>query len=112
MLDAMTAEHVEVARAKGLSASAASCSSTCCAPRLIPVITILAVNIGWLISGSVVVESVFSVAGLGHAAGACSVHARLPGDPGSDRSCSRFMVLGVSLLADLAYAFIDRRVRP
>ena len=37
----------------------------CCAMRRSPSITVLAVNIGWLLSGAVIVETVFSIQGLG-----------------------------------------------
>lgn len=110
MLDAMTAEHVEVARAKGLS-EARILFKYVLRAAAIPVITILAVNIGWLISGSVVVESVFSVAGLGM----LLVHAVSTRDYPVIQGLTvvfALLVLGVSLLADLAYALIDRRVRP
>lgn len=110
MLDAMTAEHVEVARAKGLSESRVLFKYVLRAAA-IPVITILAVNIGWLISGSVVVESVFSVAGLGM----LLVHAVSTRDYPVIQGLTvvfALLVLGVNLLADLAYALIDRRVRP
>ncbi|MCA3130686.1 MAG: ABC transporter permease [Rhodocyclaceae bacterium] len=110
MLDAMTAEHVEVARAKGLSESRVLFKYVLRAAA-IPVITILAVNIGWLISGSVVVESVFSVAGLGM----LLVHAVSTRDYPVIQGLTvvfALLVLGVNLLADLAHALIDRRVRP
>ncbi len=109
MLDAMTAEHVEVARAKGLSESRVLFKYVLRAAA-IPVITILAVNIGWLISGSVIVESVFSVAGLGM----LLVHAVSTRDYPVIQGLTvvfALLVLGVNLLADLAYALIDRRVR-
>ncbi len=110
MLDAMTAEHVEVARAKGLS-EARILFKYVLRAAAIPVITILAVNIGWLISGSVVVESVFSVAGLGM----LLVHAVSTRDYPVIQGLTvvfALLVLAVSLLADLAHALIDRRVRP
>lgn len=109
MLDAMTAEHVEVARAKGLSESRILFKYVLRAAS-IPVVTILAVNIGWLVSGSVIVESVFSVAGLGM----LLVHAVSTRDYPVIQGLTlvfAVMVIGVNLLADLAYALIDKRVR-
>jgi peptide/nickel transport system permease protein len=109
MLEAMTADHVEVARAKGLSERRILFRYVLRAAA-IPVITILAVNIGWLISGSVVVESVFSVSGLGM----LLVHAVSTRDYPVIQGLTvvfALLVLGVSLLADIAYALVDRRVR-
>jgi peptide/nickel transport system permease protein len=109
MLEAMTADHVEVARAKGLS-EARILFRYVLRSAAIPVITILAVNIGWLISGSVVVESVFSVSGLGM----LLVHAVSTRDYPVIQGLTvvfALLVLGVSLLADIAYALVDKRVR-
>lgn len=109
MLDAMTAEHVEVARAKGLGERRILFKYVLRA-ALIPVVTILAVNIGWMVSGSVIVESVFSVAGLGM----LLVHAVSTRDYPVIQGLTlvfAFMVIGVNLLADVACAVIDRRTR-
>jgi peptide/nickel transport system permease protein len=109
MLDAMTAEHVEVARAKGLGERRILFKYVLRA-ALIPVVTILAVNIGWMVSGSVIVESVFSVAGLGM----LLVHAVSTRDYPVIQGLTlvfAFMVIGVNLLADVACALIDRRTR-
>lgn len=109
MLEVLTAEYVEVARAKGLSESRVLLKYVL-RSALVPVVTILAVNIGWLISGSVVVESVFSVAGLGM----LLVHAVSTRDYPVIQGLTvvfAVLVLVVNLLADLAYALIDRRAR-
>lgn len=109
MLDAMTAEHVEVARAKGLGERRILFKYVLRA-ALIPVVTILAVNIGWMVSGSVIVESVFSVAGLGM----LLVHAVSTRDYPVIQGLTlvfALMVIGVNLLADVACALIDRRTR-
>lgn len=109
MLETLTAEYVEVARAKGLSETRVMLKYVL-RSALIPVVTILAVNIGWLVSGSVIVESVFSVAGLGM----LLVHAVSTRDYPVIQGLTvvfALLVIGVNLLADLAYALIDRRVR-
>ena len=64
MLDVLAADYIEVARAKGLSEWRILLKHVL-RNALIPVITVLAVNIGWLLSGAVVVEYVFSFPGLG-----------------------------------------------
>ena len=64
MLDVMTSEYIEVARAKGLCPWRILVKHAL-RNALIPVTTILAVNIGWLLSGAVVVEYLFSFPGLG-----------------------------------------------
>ena len=64
MLDMLTSEYIEVARAKGLSEWRILIKHVL-RNALIPVITVLAVNISWLLSGAVVVEYVFGLPGLG-----------------------------------------------
>ena len=64
MLDVLTADHVEVARAKGLSEWQVLRRHVL-RNALIPAITVLAVNISFLVSGAVIVEYVFSIQGLG-----------------------------------------------
>ncbi|MEE8228160.1 MAG: ABC transporter permease, partial [Kiloniellales bacterium] len=64
MLDVMTADYIEVARAKGLSERRILVKHVL-RNALIPTITVLAVNIGWLLSSAVIVEYVFSIPGLG-----------------------------------------------
>jgi peptide/nickel transport system permease protein len=109
MLEVMTAEYVEVARAKGLSESRVLIKYVL-RSALIPVVTILAVNIGWLLSGTVIVEYVFSIAGLG----TLLVHAVSVRDYPVIQGLTvvfGLLVVAVNLLADLGYAVIDRRVR-
>jgi peptide/nickel transport system permease protein len=109
MLEVLTAEYVEVARAKGLSESRILLKYVF-RSALIPVVTILAVNIGWLLSGTVIVEYVFSIAGLG----TLLVHAVSVRDYPVIQGLTvvfGLLVIAVNLLADLGYAVIDRRVR-
>jgi peptide/nickel transport system permease protein len=64
MLMELQADHVTAARARGLSE--ASVFRRHVLPNsLVPSINLLAVNIGWLISGTVVIESLFAIPGIG-----------------------------------------------
>ena len=60
----MDADHVSAARSRGLSESWIFRRHVF-RNSLIPTITLLGVNLGWLIGGTVVVEQVFAVPGLG-----------------------------------------------
>jgi len=64
LLAEMQADYVTAARSRGLS-EAAIFRRHVFRNSLIPTITLLGVNVGWLIGGTVVVERVFSVPGLG-----------------------------------------------
>jgi peptide/nickel transport system permease protein len=59
-----TADYVSAAKAKGLPRHVIFFHHVF-RNSLIPTINLLGVNVGWLIGGTVVVESVFSVPGLG-----------------------------------------------
>jgi peptide/nickel transport system permease protein len=108
MLDVLEAEYIEVARAKGLSEWEILWKHVL-RNSLISAITVLTVNIGWLISGAVIVEYVFALPGLG------SLLVRSVGyrDYPLIQGLSLVIALGViavNLAADLSYALIDRRV--
>ena len=77
---------------------------------LVPLISVLSINIGFLISGTVIVEVVFQLPGLG----ALLVQSVLNRDfPVIQGLVIVFgaMVIAVNILADLAYAVIDPRIR-
>ena len=77
---------------------------------LVPLISVLSINIGFLISGTVIVEVVFQLPGLG----ALLVQSVLNRDfPVIQGLVIVFgaMVIAVNILADLSYALIDPRIR-
>ncbi len=81
MLAEISSDHAMAARARGLPEGIVFWRHVL-PNSLVPAINLLAVNIGWLIGGSVVVESVFSLARHGPAAGARHLHPRLHGGAG------------------------------
>jgi peptide/nickel transport system permease protein len=108
MLDVLTSEHVEVARAKGLS-EWRILTKHVLRNALIPVITVLAVNISWLLSGAVVVEYVFGLPGMGSLLVRSVGYRDYPLIQGLAFVFGVLIVI-VNLLADLSYMLIDRRV--
>ncbi len=108
MLDVMTSEYIEVARAKGLGPWRILVKHAL-RNALIPVVTILAVNIGWLLSGAVVVEYLFSFPGLGSLLVRAVGYRDYPVIQGLSLVFA-VLVMVVNLLADLSYMLIDRRV--
>lgn len=108
MLDVLTSEYIEVARAKGVS-EWRILTKHVMRNALIPVITVLAINISWLLSGAVIVEYVFGLPGLG------SLLVRSVGYRDYPLIQGLSLVFGVlvvviNLLADLSYMLVDRRV--
>ncbi|HWA47923.1 MAG TPA: ABC transporter permease [Dongiaceae bacterium] len=64
MIQELASDHATAARAKGLPESWVFRRHVL-PNSLIPTINLLAINVGWLIGGSVVVETVFSLPGMG-----------------------------------------------
>lgn len=107
MLDVMTSDYIEVARAKGLSERRILVKHVL-RNALIPTITILAVNIGWLLSSAVIVEYVFSIPGLGTLLVRAVGFRDYPVIQGLTVVFA-MLVVTVNLLADLIYILVDRR---
>jgi peptide/nickel transport system permease protein len=77
---------------------------------LLPTITVVAISIGWLISGLIVVENVFNYPGLGRLLTFAIDRRDVP----LLQAISLVAVLAfalANLLADLAYAFLNPRIR-
>ena len=77
---------------------------------MIPLVTVLSINVGFLLSATVVVENVFQIPGLG----SLLVQSVLTRDyPVIQGLVFVFgvLVIVINLLADLTYALIDPRVR-
>ena len=85
-------------------------SRTSAATKLLPIITIVALNLGFTVSGAVQIEAVFSWPGLGQAIFESVARRDYPVLQGA------FLLLAVSvivanLLADLLYSWLDPRVQ-
>ena len=77
---------------------------------LVPLITILSINIGFLISGTVIVENVFQIPGLGSLLVQSVLNRDLPVIQALVLIFG-VIVIATNLLADVAYAIVDPRVR-
>ena len=108
LLDVLQADFIEAARAKGLSPNRIMFRHVL-RNALIPTVTVLAVNVGWLIGGSVVVENVFSIPGIGRLLVQSVLGRDYPTIQGLTLVFG-ILVISVNLVADLSYAVIDPRV--
>ncbi len=108
MLDVLAADYIEVARAKGLSEWRILLKHVL-RNALIPAITVLAVNISWLVSGAVIVEYVFSLPGMGSLLVRSVGFRDYPVIQGLSLVFA-VIIIAVNLLADLSYMLVDRRV--
>ena len=109
LLDVFSEEFVEAARARGLSESRVVLKHSL-RNALIATLTVLAVNLGWLIGGAVVIEKVFDIPGLGQLL-VDSIFTRDFPVLQSLTLVFGLLVIAINLLSDLAYAIIDPRVR-
>jgi peptide/nickel transport system permease protein len=109
MLDSLGADYVRTARAKGLSERSVV-GKHALRNSLITVTTVLGLQLGALISGAVITEQIFGIAGFGRLT-IDSINQR-------DYALLQGVVLVVAvgyvvinLLVDLAYSFINPRIR-
>ncbi len=109
MLEELSSDYVRTARAKGLSNTAVLVRHAL-RNALIPIITILGLQFGTLLAGTIVTETIFSWPGIGR----LTVMAISARDYPLLQGCILVIALSyvlVNLLTDMLYAFIDPRVR-
>jgi ABC-type dipeptide/oligopeptide/nickel transport system permease component len=109
VIEELSSDYVRTARAKGLPESAVLFRHAF-RNALIPILTILGLQFGTLLAGTIVTESIFSWPGIGR----LSVQAIEARDYPLLQGCILLIAVSyvvVNLLTDLFYAFVDPRVR-
>jgi peptide/nickel transport system permease protein len=109
MMEELTSDYLRTARAKGLPESAVLFRHAF-RNALIPIITILGLQFGTLLAGTIVTENIFAWPGVGRLA----VQAIQSRDYPLLQGCILFIALSyivVNLLTDFVYALVDPRVR-
>jgi len=109
MLEELSSDYVRTARAKGLSARAVLLQHAF-RNALIPIVTILGLQFGTLLAGTIVTETIFSWPGIGR----LTVQAISSRDYPLLQGCILVIATSyviVNLLTDLLYAAVDPRVR-
>ena len=109
MLEVIRQDYLTTARAKGLPERLVI-SRHALRNALIPVITILGLSVPGLIGGSVIIESIFAIPGLGQLFYAAVMSRDYPLVMGGLVIGAILTLLG-NLLADLGYAWVDPRIR-
>ncbi|MCF2125873.1 ABC transporter permease [Strepomyces sp. STD 3.1] len=109
MIEQLQEEHVRTARAKGMKQRYVFFRYAW-RGSLIPIVTILGMDLSALLSGAVVTEFTFDLAGIGRLAVDSSLTKDLPVTMGV-MLFGAFFILLLNILVDLAYAYIDPRVR-
>ena len=109
MIETMQAQYIVAARAKGLS-EAVVIRRHALRNALVPTITVLAIDVGLLMGGIVVVETVFSYPGLGRLLIFAIEQKDLPLIQAGILAVTAVYALA-NLAADLLYAFFNPRIR-
>ncbi len=110
LVSELDADHVAAARSRGVSERAIFLRHVV-TNAMVPTITILGINVGWLIGGTVVIEQVFAIPGIGQLM-VSSIFAR---DYLVVQVVTLVLALGVILtnfIVDVLTALIDPRITP
>lgn len=109
VIEALQEDYIRTARAKGLREGTVLLRHAL-RNSLIPVITVLGLQFGYLLAGSVVTETVFNWPGMGLLLVLAIAQRDYPVVQGALLIFAVFFVLS-SLLVDVAYALVDPRIR-
>jgi peptide/nickel transport system permease protein len=109
MLEVIRTEYVTTARAKGL-AERPVVFKHALKNALIPTITVMGLQVGFLIGGAIVVETLFAMPGLG-TFGIDAIIARDYPQVQGFALITAFSFVVINLLVDLTYTFLDPRIR-
>ncbi len=109
MLDVIHSDYITMARAKGCNEKTVTFKHAL-RNALLPVVTLIGINIGWQLGGTIIIEQVFTISGIGTLM-ITSVRSK---DIPVVLGCVTFVALLASLInlaTDILYAYIDPRVK-
>lgn len=109
VLEALSQDHVRVARAKGLGSSAVM-SRHVLRNASIPIITVAGIQIATLLGGTVIIETIFGLPGVGRYVYEAIANRDYPVVQGVTLVISTLFVL-ISVIVDILYAVMDPRLR-
>ena len=109
LIEVLNEDYIRTARAKGLSERRVIFKHGL-RSAITPIVTLLGLDVGILLGGAILTETVFNIQGIGRFAYEAIVRSDLPVIQGTVLFGAFFIVL-MNLLVDIAYAFLDPRVR-
>ena len=109
LLEAMHNDYIRTARAKGLKESGVI-RLHALKNAMMPVVTMMAMQVAGMLSGAVMTETIFSIPGLGRITVDAIKNRDMPLLQGSTIFAAALIILG-NLVADIAYSFLDPRIR-
>src|SRR5207245_4868958 len=108
MLEVIRPDYIQSARAKGL-AERVVVGKHALRNALLPIVTILGLSLPGLIGGSVIVETIFAIPGMGQLMVQAAFERDYPVLMGNLVIVSTITLLA-NLAADVAYGLVDRRI--
>ena len=109
-LEVMRANHIRTARAKGIGELRVDLAARACGRRLMPVVSYLGPATAFVVTGSLVVETVFGLPGTGRYLVQGAINRDYTLVMGMIIVYGCFTLL-CNLVADLVYGWLDPRVR-
>ncbi|HYM58353.1 MAG TPA: ABC transporter permease [Solirubrobacteraceae bacterium] len=109
LLDVLGEDYIRTARAKGLSERRVIVRHGV-RSAITPVVTVLGLDLGILLGGAILTESVFNIPGVGRLAYDAILRGDLPIVQGTVLFGAFFIII-LNLIVDVVYAFLDPRVR-
>lgn len=108
-IDVLNSDYVRAARLKGLSPRTVMLRHVL-RNALLPTITVVALDVGYLLGGIIVVEEIFAIPGIGRALIVAISSRDLPSiQAGAVIMAATYAI--ANTLADIAYVLIDKRIR-
>src|SRR5688572_14702116 len=109
VLDVLHRPYVQTARAKGL-AERAVVAGHILRNAAIPIVTVLGLQLGYILGGAIVVEQIFSLPGIGRLTLNAVLNRNYPVIQGSVLLIT-FLFMLINILTDVLYATLDPRIR-
>ncbi len=109
LIEVMGEDYIRTARAKGVPEKRVIWRHGV-RSAITPVVTILALDIGTLLGGAVLTETVFDIPGIGRLNYDAIIHTDIPIVQGTVLLAAMFIVVA-NIVVDIVYAYLDPRVR-
>jgi len=110
LIDVMGEDYIRTARAKGLRERRVVMRHGV-RSAITPIVTIIGLDIGALLGGAVLTETVFDIPGIGRLNYDAITHSDFPIVQGTVLIAALFIIVA-NIIVDIGYAYLDPRVRP
>jgi len=109
LLEVMRNDYIRTARAKGL-VEVFVLLKHAFKNSLLPVVTVMAIQVAGLLSGAVITESIFGIPGIGRIAVSAIQSRDMPLLQGSVVFTTFLVIMG-NIIADILYSYLDPRIK-